>query len=307
MSKEKCQLFEDVRYTVDHDAYMWIVIWGPARASKTTLAGHILYSLYKDWNIVLNAFVTSLPELIHKIKRGIPETWPTVTEPTHMRVPALNYDDWGAKSNKASTQYSEAWDEFKGGFDVIGRRIGVLVGTMVDPTEPTFQIANKYTHEIRILRRGLYKYDSVEWEQDYRGWRPRARKRCQEINTFDPWPLEIYKQYDAEIREDLTDEVFMRIEDKLAETHVEHILKRAKPMDFQVLQLIVDRGVLRKDNEAYNKIEKDTIIRLKSRNLITPIKVTASRYGYDITNLGIEVLDAKKNAETDKNAITTIN
>jgi hypothetical protein len=57
-----------------------------------------------------------------------------------MRVPALNWDDFGAYSNKAVTQYQEAWDHFKGGFDILGTKLGVMVATMVDPLEPTFQI-----------------------------------------------------------------------------------------------------------------------------------------------------------------------
>jgi hypothetical protein len=106
--KSSIRLFEDIRDAVDNDEYMWIVVWGPPRSSKTTIAGWMLYSIYHDWSKVLNAFVTSLPDLIHKIKNGLPERWPTATKPCHMRVPILNYDDFGAKSNKASTQHDEA-------------------------------------------------------------------------------------------------------------------------------------------------------------------------------------------------------
>ena len=52
----------------------------------------------------------------------------------------MNWDDFGAYSNKAVTQYQEAWDHFKGGFDILGTKLGVMVATMVDPLEPTFQI-----------------------------------------------------------------------------------------------------------------------------------------------------------------------
>ncbi len=147
----KVQLFEDVRDAVDNDSYMWIVVWGPPRSSKTTLAGWILYSLYQDWNTMLKAFVYNLSDCLYKIKRGIPERWWTLNR-LHLRVPALNWDDFGAHSNKAVTQYDEAWDHFKGGFDVLGTKLGVLVATMVDPLEPTFQIANKYTSIVSETR-----------------------------------------------------------------------------------------------------------------------------------------------------------
>ena len=145
----KVQLFEDVKSAVYDDSYMWIVVWGPPRSSKTTIAGWILHSLYRDWHKTLNAFGYNLSQVLYKMNNGVPERWPTVNG-LHMRVPALNWDDFGAYSNKAITQYDEAWDHFKGGFDVLGTKIGVLVATMVDPLEPTFQIQNKYTHEIQI-------------------------------------------------------------------------------------------------------------------------------------------------------------
>jgi hypothetical protein len=277
---------------------MWIVVWGPPRSSKTTLAGWACYSIYRDWNIVLNSFVTSLPDLLHKIKDGLPEKWPTVTKPCHMRVPILNYDDFGAKSNKASTQHDEAWDEFKGGFDVIGRRLGVLIATMVDPTEPTFQLASKYTHELRVFGRGKYKYDEVRWEQDFKGWRTMCKKIHKDWGTFDPWPLSIYEQYDEELREDLTDEVIQRVQDKLVETHIEVIMKRIKPTDLGVLELITQKGLLRRKTDDYRSIEKETIVRLKSRNLIASVRLPSQEYAYDITDLGLEVLDLSKKPDS---------
>lgn len=159
-NNDKIQLFEDVYNSVYDDKYMWIVVWGPPRTSKTTVAGWILYSLYKDWHKVLRAFVFTLPQLMMNIKMGLPERWPTKNG-LHNRVPVINWDDFDAYSNKAVTQYDEGWDNFKGGFDVLGTKIGVLVATMVDPLEATYQIQNKYTHEIQVQTRGVYKYDEV--------------------------------------------------------------------------------------------------------------------------------------------------
>jgi len=187
-----------------------------------------------------------------------------------MRVPALNWDDFGASSNKAVTQHDQAWDHFKGGFDVLGTKIGVLFATMVDPLEPTLQIQSKYTHEIQILRKGEYKYDRVEWKQDFRGWKTRVKKTFIEHNTFDPWPDEVYKRYD-EVRMSLADIVFQKIEDAISIGQVGWVLKICK--------------------------RKQSLIRLKARGLVVPIHQGKGYYKYDMTPLGHDVLVAYEKNE----------
>jgi ABC-type lipoprotein export system ATPase subunit/GNAT superfamily N-acetyltransferase len=294
MSEGKIQLFEDVRNAVYDDSYMWIVIWGPPRSSKTTIAGWILHSLYGDWHKTLSAFGYNLSQILYKMNKGIPERWPTVNG-LHMRVPALNWDDFGAYSNKAVTQYDEAWDHFKGGFDVLGTKIGVLIATMVDPLEPTFQIQSKYTHEIQILDKGVYKYDKVEWKQDFHGWKPKARKIFVEKNTFDPWPNEVYREYDM-MRMELADEVMQRIEDSIAINHTESVLKVCKPIDFELLKLIDQRGPVCYDRiDDVGKEGRLALVRLKARGLVIPIQVQGNYYKYDLTALGRNVLNLHVN------------
>lgn len=287
---EKVQVFDDVWNAVIEDSYMWLVIWGPPRSSKTTLAGWILYSLYKDWRKVLDATVFNLPQVLSKMQKGLPERWPT-RNGLHFRVPALNWDDFGAYSNKAVTQYDEAWDHFKGGFDVLGTKIGVLIATMVDPLEPTFQIQNKYTHEIQVLDKGCYKYDRVEWLQDFRGWKTKAKKTFIERNTFDPWPDWVYQEYDK-VRMELADEVLQRIEDAISTTHLGTILKLCKQEDFNVLKLIDDIGPIH--HEQAKELNKRVIVRLKSRGLIVPVHQGKGYYKYDLTSLGKDALEAQE-------------
>lgn len=295
----KIQLFEDIWHAVVDDRYMWFSVWGPPRCTKTTIAGWMLYSLYKDWNKVLEATVFNLPQVLFKLKNGKPERWPTKNG-LHFRVPALNWDDFGAYSNKAVTQYDESWDHFKGGFDVLGTKIGVLIATMVDPLEPTFQLQSKYTHEVQILDVGHYKYDRVEWQQDFKGWKPRTKKIFIEENTYDPWPEWVYKKYD-ETRMELADEVMQRIEDSITTTHIASVLKLCKPLDFELLQVIEDRGQIHQHVvEEYGKEGKQSILRLKSRGLIVPARQGDSTYyKYDLTPLGREAL-AKKGDENSK-------
>ena len=287
------RLFTDIRYAVDNDRYMWIVFWGPPRSTKTTIAGWVLHSLYKDWPKVLAAFVFNLPQVIYKMKHGIPEKWPTIIPPFHDRVPMLLWDDFGAHSNKAVTQHNLAWDEFKGGFDVLGTKIGILGATMVSPTEPTFQIMSKYTHEVFVPSPGIYKYDKVKWKQDYRGWKPKQDKDWIETNTFDPWPDDVYKEYD-EMRVSLADEVFVRIEDAMATSQVDSILKRIQQFDVQILDLIHERGPLYSSRIKDKLGDESTtaLVRLKARNLIVPVRKKGTYYVYDMTDLGVEVREA---------------
>jgi hypothetical protein len=179
---------------------------------------------------------------------------------------------------------------------VLGTKIGVLVATMVDPLEPTFQIQSKYTHEIELKAKGRYKYDKVEWQQDYRGWKTRTKKTFIEENTFDPWPDWVYKRYD-ETRMELADEVFQRIEDALTTSNIGTVMKLCKPLDFEILKLIDERGQIHQHIvEAYGKEAKAAVLRLKSRSLIVPTRQgqQSTYYKFDLTALGKEVLE--KNA-----------
>jgi len=271
---------------------MWICIWGEPRTGKSDLALLIMFYIYKDWDKVLNAVAFSLNQILYKIKRGIPERWPTKNE-LHMRIPVLLWDDFGAHSNKAKTQFSMAWNYFKGGFDVLGTKMGVLMATMVSPSEPTQQIAEKYTHEIWIDRRGHYKYDRWQQYQDYRGFRAKGNKKWLDEQEFTMIPFDVFKQYD-EMRQALADEVLIAIEDVIADTEVPHALKKLQPTDVNLLRLIERFGEISRYRleEEMGSSYKEAVIRLKARNLIVPKEVSSKHYSYDMTDLGLEVLNA---------------
>ena len=115
--QKKPKLIRDVWDAILNDKWMWIVVWGKPRCGKTTLQMQTAYEVYEDWDKVLKSFVWNLSGLLYKMDKGEPELIPTLNK-LHMRIPILLYDDWGAHSNKAETQYDRAWDIFKGGFDV---------------------------------------------------------------------------------------------------------------------------------------------------------------------------------------------
>jgi len=276
---------------------MWCVVWGEQRTGKTSLKMQIAYAIYHDWDKVLQSFVFNLGGLLYKINKGEPERIPT-TNKLHMRVPIILYDDFGGQSNKAETQHDRSWDIFKGGFDVLGTQVAVIMASMVDPSEPTYQLIQKYTHELFLPQRGVYKYDRVMWNQDYKGWRPRRSKDWIETNTFKPIPSEVYQQYD-EMRLSLVDELHQRIQDAVAESRTEQILKRLPDVDIKLLETIKIRGptYYEKMCEEVGPDSKEALIRCKARSLIIPIRKESGYYKYDLTDLGYEILDALKKTQ----------
>lgn len=288
---EKCELFKDIRNAIIDDGYQFTCVHGPPRSSKSTIALWAGYSVYEDWDKVLQATVFNLSHVIQRMEDGQPCRWPTANG-YHSRVPILIWDDFGVHGNKADTQHSTAWDVFKGGFDCLGTSIGVLICTMVDAGEATAQLQGKYTHEVTVNKKGHYKYDRVNWHQDFRGFRTIMKKEWIENGTFDPIPKEVYLQYD-ELRKDLTKQVFVRLKDALSQDTVPQLLKILNEHDFKLLRLIQRKG------PAHHKMlqtelgeqYKDTVTRCKARSLVLTMN-TGSDTKLDLSSIGIDILAA---------------
>ena len=287
---ETSQLFQDIKNAIYDDGYLWIVIRGPPRSSKSTLALHAGYFIYKDWDKVLESIVFNLSSLMQRIETGKPCRWPT-TNGLHSRVPLIIYDDFGVHSNKADTQHSGAWDIFKGGFDCIGTELGVLLATMVNAEEATSQLQNKYNVEVTVNTKGHYKYDKVEWLQDFKGFRTRMKKTWIENGQFEPIPKDTYKKYD-EMRMELTKEVFIRIKDALSYDNMDFLLRMIKPEDEQFLRLIDQKGPVcyEKATNQLGEQAKNTITRCKARNLIISLNTGNGNNKYEISQLGKDLL-----------------
>lgn len=309
--QEEPKLIQDIWNTINNDGYAWIPVWGEGRCGKTTLAMLIMFKIYKDWDDVLGAITFDLTGAIYRMKKGLPRLFPTVIKPIHMRVPILTMDDFAAKGGKAKTQHEKAWDLFKGGFDTLGTRIGVILATMINPRSPTQQLMEKYTHEIYVQRVSddvrVYKYDKCSSEQDYSGWHSRLDKDWKETQEFGKVPLDVYKQYD-EMRMSLVDEVFEGIEEQMVEDSLSQILKRIEPIDIDLLNLIKQLGPVydRKIKEQLGSRYRQAMIRCKNRSLVTPIRRKGHYYHYDITDLGLEVLKAVNESEKSEISVKNI-
>ena len=290
--KDYPTVVRDMLSAIHDDRYMWVVIWGEARTGKSDLGLLILYYIYKDWKKVLNAITFNLSQTVYKLKHNLPELWPT-RNLLHDRIPALLWDDFGAHSNKARTQHDLAWDTFKGGFDVLGTRIGVLMATMIEPSEPTQQLQNKYTHELWVFERGWAKYDRYRAQQDYKTFRPRGHKTWIDTFEFDLIPDDVFKEYD-QMRQALADEVLVAIEDTMVESHLGYLMKRLEPLDIQLMRKIRDYGPIyhKKVYEEFGQdLGKKVLTRLKSRGVISPVRDLQTGYSkYDMNEIGFEIL-----------------
>lgn len=296
---EMPQIVKDVFDAIYNDDWMYVCVWGPPRCGKSTFCMDLMYNIYKNWQKTLEANIFNLTQLLYKIKRGIPERWPTRNK-LHMRVPVLNWDDFAAHSGKAKTQHEKSWDVFKGAFDTLGTKIGVLLVNMVSPRSPTQQLMEKYTHEVWIYEKGHYKYDKVRWRQDYRGWKAEMHKDWIEDAEFDPITMNTFKQYD-QLRMALADEVLQVVEDSLVDTHMSSLVKRIRPVDIDLLGLIRQKGLIH--GKAITTQEmKDALMRCKARGLVSPVRIKGQYYKYDITDLGLALLEEKEKRATTERA-----
>jgi len=308
MKSELPVLVRDLYDIIDNDRYAWMVCWGPARTGKSTLCLLLAYWVYKDWDKVLDCIVFNLNQLLYKLEQGVPERWPT-RNGLHMRIPLLIWDDFACHAGKAKTQHERSWDIFKGAFDSLGVKIGVLIANMVTPSSPTLQLTEKYTHELFVHSRGRCKYDRVKHQQDYYNFRTRQNKEWLCEFEFEEVPRDVFKQYD-ELRCSLADEVLVSIKDVMATTEVESIIKRMKPIDYNLLTFLEERGPSYNDMvyETLGDESRDAIVRLKARGLIVPRRIaTSRRYRYHITDLGTSVLkEAEKQKEESVTSVKAV-
>jgi len=81
---------------------------------------------------------------------------------------------------------------------------------------------------------------------------------------------------------------------------LEYILKRIQLSDLKLLQLIIDQGpvwhgkIKKLFGEENGKL---MLLRLRARGLVSPIHYPNGYYRYDISKLGIDVLEYSKKRE----------
>lgn len=284
-------LLKRVHRAVHTDDWMFICCWGPNRKGKTTLAGNVSFSVYRDWDKVLESILFQVGQFFYKIKAGQPERW-TPKGAFHPRVPLLIWDDMAVHMNKAVSQYDISVDYFKGYFQAVATDLGCLIGTMLVPTGITLQLVEVYTHELYVGSKGHYKFDTSRWLQSYRGWDVTSHKQWMESGTFKEWPRDVYKEY-SEVRAALTQEMKIKIHDYMT-SEVPYIIKRLPRESIAILETLHGRGPM--DQSMVKRRFEDVcgdytaaLANLKARDLIVSSR-REKRYLFDLTELGLEVI-----------------
>lgn len=276
--------------------------WGKQRRGKSTVALWIAYFLWRMifpemsesdlWNRVYESIVFNLSQLLYKLNSP---SMSRVYDLRHKyyRIPVFIWDDFSVHSNKAITQHDNAFDEFKGAFDALGTKFAILVFTMVNPDAPTTQLQCKYTHEIFVEKRGEFKFDEIDWQQDYRGTRAKRKKKWKQTIPFYRIPDERFDPYD-EMRNQLADEALQRVSDKMTEG-IPFLLSRLTDEDIQVLTRIETEGPISDTKRKHH--DPKSILKLKAHQLIIPIERKGHHYSLDLTPLGNDVLIERRKIE----------
>lgn len=288
-------IYNDLNEVLLTDDWASISCWGKQRSGKSTVALWIAYFVWRMmkpnlteselWNRVYESIVFNLSQLLYKMRSpNMSRVWDLRRK--HYRIPVFIWDDFGVHSNKAITQHDSAFDEFKGAFDALGTKFAILIFTMVNPDAPTTQLQCKYTHEIFVKKRGLFKYDVVDWQQDYRGTRAKRKKDWQQEITFKRIPDLRFDPYD-EMRNQLADEAIQRCEDKMSEG-IPVLLKKLDEPEITILKDIIGTGPISESNRS--KYDKKAIIKLKAHQLVLPVERKGHHFSLDVTNLGLDVV-----------------
>ena len=227
--------------------------------------------------------------LCKKLKQDVPENCLDLNG-LHERVPILIADDFGAQCNKAKTQHEPAWDIFKGAFDTLGTKIGVLFASMGMPSGATQQIQEKYTHEIYVDRPWHAKYDKVDWQQNFGGWQAMQNKIWLHEFTFEPIPMEVYRRYDS-MRLNLVDELLLQIDDAQIENEGPKTFRRLTKEDVEYIELVNRKGQVSYDylTSEEGKKYKQIAWRCKTRG-ITAAVTHGKTYWYELTDFGYNML-----------------
>ena len=127
------------------------------------------------------------------------------------------------------------------------------------------------------------------------------KKEWIENGTFDPIPMNIYKEYD-EARKDLTKQVFVRLKDALSLDTVAQMLKILVPADILLLRTIQKKGPLSYETAKaiLGEDYKDTVTKCKARSLVIPTSVGTHHYTFDLSSIGLDILKELDKGKEDK-------
>ncbi len=298
---EESFLVRDIFHAIDWDDWAFICLCGHNRWGKSTLALWLAYYVYDDWGKALDSLFFTIEEQIHKIKNHVPHLFPT-RQGFNTRVGLQIGDDYAAAMNKAITRGEEYFDIYKGAFQTLAQLLGVLVVTMLTPKGITEQLNEKYTHQVKLVSRGIYKYDIIEWAQTFRGRRGMdvyPNPIHVEYGYFSPLPKEVYEEYN-ERRSALSQDMFQSVVDAytMEKTPVYSKLLDSNPMDWTILEHFHEHGPswYKSVQNVFGDAGTDALKRLRARRLLITTR-RGKGYNYELSELGLHLLEERKQKE----------
>lgn len=176
-----------INEAIANDGWEMILIWGEQGKGKSTLAMQLMYDVYGDWDIVLGHNVYKYDVFDDVVDEDAGK---------YGRCKIVNWDDLGVHFSARTKRWDRDVQEFLDEFDAIRTRLAVLVGTVVQLSEPMKGLRNIATCEIKTMQRGFATFHKLIWMTHFkRAGEMFVHKRMEFCPVWGPLPNPIFERY----------------------------------------------------------------------------------------------------------------
>ena len=191
-------LIDDSIYNNKHNV---ICVWGELGKGKTTLALQLLYSIYKDWDVVLKHCLFTFWEIKDALKKLVIE---------RERSPMLVWDDLAVYFHRSLIQYMHPdVRDFFSKYNFIRTYLANMILTTPSIDFVPRQLLAFMTCDVWATRRGKADFDRALVVRNFRG---KTKTRTKNYDGYDvTWtklPKDVYREYE-DMRHDHALEAFM--------------------------------------------------------------------------------------------------
>lgn len=224
-------LAEVIRRSVEENRGVFIPICGAKGLGKSTLAGWLAYSYYKDWEKVKEHFIFTLDQLLYMIENR--ETIPLVVWDDM----AVHFGKWTMTNKKLPKTFFEY-------FQGIRVKVRCLIGTMVRLSSPPKALREDYFGEVIMTKRGIAIYNSYRRGINFKhtGEESTYKAFVEYIQVTSPLPDEFRTWYEEQ-RLKLLEMKYQKLLDVLADEN-RLFLKGLSPLEGSLFMMLVRDGCL---------------------------------------------------------------
>ena len=225
-------LAEVIRKSVEENRGVFIPITGAKGLGKSTLAGWLAYSYYKDWELVKKHFIFTLDQLLFLI------------ESSKAAIPLIVWDDMAVHFGKWTMTNKKLPKTFFEYFQGIRVKVRCLIGTMVRLSSPPKAMREDYFGEVMMTKRGIAIYNSYRRGINFKhpGEESTYKAFVEYIHVASPLPDEFRTWYEEQ-RLKLLEMKYQKLLDVLAEEN-RLFLKGLSPLEGSLFMMLVRDGCL---------------------------------------------------------------